>query len=131
GVGGVGEQRSPGPPARPSRAGHRQPLDPAPLPIETEKAVAARGGNLHMISRPGGASRSAAAAVLQCTLGWATQKAASPRGVRKHVAQAIPPLQGERGPPGDTIEGSIMDAKTGANIKTGKFIAGGKETSFP
>jgi len=24
-----------------------------------------------------------------------------------------------------------MDAKTGANIKTGKFIAGGKETSFP
>jgi len=24
-----------------------------------------------------------------------------------------------------------MDAKTGANIKTGKFVAGGKETSFP
>jgi len=42
------------------------------------------------------------AAVLQCTLGWATQKSGFPTGVRKHLAQAIPPAGGERGPPGDT-----------------------------
>jgi citrate synthase len=37
----------------------------------------------------------------------------------------------ESGRPGDNTEGSIMDAKTGANIKTGKFTLGDKETSFP
>jgi Citrate synthase, C-terminal domain len=29
------------------------------------------------------------------------------------------------------IEGSIMDAKTGANIKTGKFVVGDRDTTFP
>src|SRR5262245_36026148 len=63
-------------------------------------------------------------------MGYA-KKAASPAGVPEKRSASHPTAAGWRGPPGDTTEGSIMDAKTGANIKTGKFIAGGKETSFP
>src|SRR5262249_21779034 len=33
--------------------------------------------------------------------------------------------------PGDTTEGSTMDAKTGANIKSGKVVLGDKESTFP
>src|SRR5882762_1349751 len=46
---------------------------------------------------------------------------------------AQPPhrFSGECSPPGDTTEGSIMDAKTGANIKSGKFVVGNQNYSFP
>jgi citrate synthase len=40
-------------------------------------------------------------------------------------------LQGSAVAPGDTTEGSIMDAKTGANIKSGKFVVADKENTFP
>jgi citrate synthase len=46
-----------------------------------------------------------------------------------HLTYCVP--QQESGRPGDKTEGSIMDAKTGANIKTAKFALGDKETSFP
>jgi|SoimicMinimDraft_15_1059743.scaffolds.fasta_scaffold06549_2 hypothetical protein len=71
--------------------------------MESKTPLAAREANLHMISKVRQRSESCAdAAVLQCTLGWATQKSGFPTGVRKHLAQAIPPAGGERGPPGDT-----------------------------
>src|SRR5262249_40256209 len=62
-------------------------------------------------------------------MGYA-KKAASPAGVPETRSISHPTAAGGSAV-GDTTEGSIMDAKTGANIKTGKFIAGGKETSFP
>jgi citrate synthase len=46
-------------------------------------------------------------------------------------ARKPPRYRRSAGPPGDTTEGSIMDAKTGANIKSGKFVVGDKETTFP
>src|SRR6266446_10244743 len=68
-----------------------------------------------------------------CSAHWdgLRKKATSPRGRPETRSASHPTAAGECGPPDDTTEGSIMDAKTGANIKTGKFIAGGKETSFP
>ena len=60
--------------------------------------------------------------------GLSYAKSASPAGVPKQPFQRS---SGECGPPGDTTEGSIMDAKTGANIKSGKFVVGDKEQSFP
>src|SRR5882724_9708957 len=55
----------------------------------------------------------------------------SPRAHRRTWASQIHRSSGECTPPGDTTEGSIMDAKTGANIKTGKFTVGDKENTFP
>src|SRR5256886_5352019 len=52
-----------------------------------------------------------------------------PRGRWKRWRE--PSAAESAGPPGDTTEGSIMDAKTGANIKSGKFVVGDKETTFP
>jgi citrate synthase len=48
-------------------------------------------------------------------------------------AASITQLQQQRaaGPPGDVTEGSIMDAKTGANIRSGTFIVGDKQTTYP
>jgi citrate synthase len=52
-------------------------------------------------------------------------------GEPKQSGQADDCCCGEDGSPGDITEGSIMDAKTGANIRSGTFIVGDKQTTYP
>src|SRR5262249_9925107 len=116
----------------PTRQGAREALEPLHSPWE-EKPLGPRGRAIspcHVRYASAAKLRRCPRLAVHTRMGYA-QKAASPADGRKHLAQAPSPAGGERGPPGDTIEGSIMDAKTGANIKTGKFVVGDRETTFP
>ena len=69
-------------------------------------------------------------AILQCTLGWATQ----PKQRLSGGLTRQPPAAVRRGRmrPGDAhLEGSTMDAKTGANTKSGTLTVGNQNWSFP
>src|SRR4029079_5634386 len=60
--------------------------------------------------------------------GMCYPKSRLPRG---RAEAPIPALQRGVRAAGRQTEGSNMDAKTGANIKSGKFVVGDKENSFP
>src|SRR5947209_5911090 len=68
-----------------------------------------------------------------CSAHWdgLRKKAASPRASGSTWRKPSHRPEGNSVRRGTQIEGSIMDAKTGANIKTGKFVVGDRDTTFP
>src|SRR5258708_12047398 len=68
-----------------------------------------------------------------CSAHWdgLRKKAASPRASGSTWRKPSHGREGNAVRRATQIEGSIMDAKTGANIKTGKFAVGDRETTFP
>src|ERR1700730_5885193 len=68
-----------------------------------------------------------------CSAHWdgLRKKAASPRASGSTWRKPSLRPEGNAVRRATQIEGSIMDAKTGANIKTGKFVVGDRETTFP
>src|SRR5216683_8030508 len=68
-----------------------------------------------------------------CSAHWdgLRKKAASPRASGSTWRKPSHRPEGNAVRRATQIEGSIMDAKTGANIKTGKFAVGDRETTFP
>jgi citrate synthase len=69
--------------------------------------------------------------ILQRTLGWDTQASRFQPAALPGRHQRNPSTWQQRRVRGRTTEGSIMDAKTGANIKAGQLTVDDKSWSFP